>query len=63
MRNRCLSSAFAKALTALAVAVLAMGTGPILAAEIVVGQVGPMSGRRPARVALTPPACNCISPP
>jgi len=44
MRNRCLSSAFAKALTALAVAVLAMGTGPILAAEIVVGQVGPMSG-------------------
>lgn len=44
MRNRCLSSAFAKALTALAVAALVTGTGPILAAEIVVGQVGPMSG-------------------
>ena len=44
MRHRCLSSAFAKALTALAVAALVAGTGPILAAEIVVGQVGPMSG-------------------
>lgn len=44
MRNRCLSSAFVKALTALAVAALVTGTGPILAAEIVVGQVGPMSG-------------------
>jgi branched-chain amino acid transport system substrate-binding protein len=44
MRNRCLSSAFAKALKALAVAALVMGIGPILAAEIVVGQVGPMSG-------------------
>ena len=44
MRKRCLSSAFAKALKALAVAALVTGTGPILAAEIVVGQVGPMSG-------------------
>ncbi|MFS2036251.1 ABC transporter substrate-binding protein [Polaromonas sp. CT11-55] len=44
MRNRCLSSAFAKTLKALAVAALVMGTGPILAAEILVGQVGPMSG-------------------
>ncbi|SDN00456.1 ABC transporter substrate-binding protein [Polaromonas sp. JS666] len=44
MRKRCLSSAFAKALTALAVAALVTGAGPILAAEIVVGQVGPMSG-------------------
>ncbi|WP_431098517.1 ABC transporter substrate-binding protein [Polaromonas aquatica] len=44
MRNRCLSSAFAKALMALAVGALVTGTGPLLAAEIIVGQVGPMSG-------------------
>ena len=44
MHNRCLSSAFAKALRALAVGALVTGAGPVLAAEIMVGQVGPMSG-------------------
>jgi len=44
MQNRCLSSAFAKALMALAVGALVTGAGPVLAAEIMVGQVGPMSG-------------------
>jgi branched-chain amino acid transport system substrate-binding protein len=44
MHHRCLSSAFAKALMALAVGALVTGAGPVLAAEIIVGQVGPMSG-------------------
>lgn len=44
MRNHCLSSAFAKILMALTVGGFVMGACPILAAEIVVGQVGPMSG-------------------
>ncbi|CAN7599412.1 ABC transporter substrate-binding protein [Polaromonas sp. LjRoot131] len=44
MRNRCLSSAFAKILMALTLGGFVMGVGPTLAAEIVVGQVGPMSG-------------------
>lgn len=44
MRNHCLSSAFAKILIALTVGGFVMGACPILAAEIVVGQVGPMSG-------------------
>lgn len=43
MRNRCLR-AFAKILMALTVGCFVMAAGPILAAEIVVGQVGPMSG-------------------
>lgn len=44
MRNHCLLSAFAKILMALTVGNFLMGACPILAAEIVVGQVGPMSG-------------------
>lgn len=44
MCNRCLSSAFAEILMALTVGGFLMGAGPTLAAEIVVGQVGPMSG-------------------
>ena len=44
MRNRCLSLAFARILMALAVGGFLTGAGPIFAAEIVVGQVGPMSG-------------------
>jgi branched-chain amino acid transport system substrate-binding protein len=44
MRNHCLSSAFAEILMALTVGGFVMGACPILAAEIVVGQVGPMSG-------------------
>jgi branched-chain amino acid transport system substrate-binding protein len=44
MRNRCLSLAFVKILMALAVVGFLTGAGPIFAAEIVVGQVGPMSG-------------------
>src|SRR5689334_4177162 len=44
MCNRCLSSAFAKIRMALAVAALVTGTGAVLAAEIIVGQVGPLSG-------------------
>ena len=63
MRNRCLSLAFTEILMALTVGGLVMGAGPLLAAEIVVGQVGPMSGRRPAKAAPMPPACNCISAP
>ena len=63
MRNRCLPSAFAKILMALAVGGFEVGAAPILAAEIVVGQVGPMLGRRPAKAAPMPPACNCISAP
>ncbi|EJL89021.1 ABC-type branched-chain amino acid transport system, periplasmic component [Polaromonas sp. CF318] len=44
MRNRCLSLAFVKILMALTVVGFLTGAGPIFAAEIVVGQVGPMSG-------------------
>jgi branched-chain amino acid transport system substrate-binding protein len=44
MRNRCLSPAFARILMALTVGGFLTGAGPLFAAEIVVGQVGPMSG-------------------
>jgi ABC-type branched-subunit amino acid transport system substrate-binding protein len=39
-----LSSAFAKTLMALTVGGFVVGAGPALAAQVVVGQVGPMSG-------------------
>jgi len=44
MRNRCLSLAFARVLMALTLGGFLAAARPILAAEIVVGQVGPMSG-------------------
>jgi len=44
MRNRCLSLAFTRVLMALTLGGFLAGARPILAAEIVVGQVGPMSG-------------------
>lgn len=44
MRTRCLSWAFTEILMALTVGASVVGASPALAAQVVVGQVGPMSG-------------------